>query len=109
MEKWGFGTIVCIKEYKTLKPDRSYSVKGMGDLEFNCDEEADGKKGHGYCVEDEYHGSFSGDKNWWKLPHSKRIKWYYFTEDEMDEYFITSEQNVEIYLRDSKIDRILNI
>lgn len=98
--------IVCIKEYKTLQPECHYKIKGCGDLEFNLDPEVDGKTGYGFCVEDEMYGSFSGRKDWWNLPHNQRIKWYYFTEEEMSEYFITQEEDFIARRRDIKLNSL---
>jgi hypothetical protein len=95
--------LVCIKEYKTLKVGSHYSIKGGGDLEWNADPEVNGKKGYGFCVEDGMYGSFSGKKDWWNLPHNEKIKWYYFTEQEMSEYFITEQEDYKSYLRNKKL------
>lgn len=96
-------SIVCIKEYKTLKPGSHYSIRGCGNLEFNADPEVDGKNGYGFCIEDGLYGSFSGRKDWWNLPHNERVKWYYFTEKEMSEYFITQEEYYKSYRRNEKL------
>jgi hypothetical protein len=95
--------IVCIKEYKTIKPGSHYSIKGCGPLQFNADPEADGKTGFGYCVEDDKYGSFSGREDWWHLPHNEMIKWYYFTESEMSDYFISERDHYKAYLRNEKL------
>jgi hypothetical protein len=100
--------LVCVKEYKTLKNGSHYAIKGCGPLEYNADKEVNGKTGYGFCVEDEYFGSFSGRKDWWNLPHNEKIKWYYFTEKEMSEYFITEQEDYKAYLRDEKIKQVLN-
>jgi hypothetical protein len=47
-------SVMCIKEYKTLKLGSHYNIKGRGDLQFNADPEADGKSGYGLCVEDDH-------------------------------------------------------
>jgi hypothetical protein len=99
-------SIVCIKEYKTLIPGSHYSIKGCGNLTFNADPEVEGRKGYGFCVEDDRYGSFSGTKDWWNLPHNKRIKWYYFTEKEMSEYFITQEEDYRAYRRNEKLNSL---
>jgi len=108
-ERWddAFSGVICVKEYKTLKVGSCYQIKGRGNLEFNADPEVGGKKGYGYCIEDD---RFNCDKvkEWWKLPPKDRIKWYYFTLGEMSEYFITERENYDIYIRDSKIKQILN-
>jgi hypothetical protein len=108
-EKFELGdTIKCIKGYKTLVVGSHYNIKGMGHLDTNCDDEAYGKSGFGFCVEDEYYGRYSGKKDWWNLPHNERIKWYYFTESEMSEYFISYEDEQKLEIRDRKIKQILN-
>jgi len=101
-------SVQCIKEYKTLKVGSHYNIRGRGDLRFNADLEADGKTGYGLCVEDD---RFASDKkNWWNLPYSERIKWYYFTYNEMDEYFITDSEAYKLHkqreLRDSKLNQL---
>lgn len=100
--------LVCVKEYKTLKVRSHYAIKGCGPLEYNADPEVNGKTGYGFCVEDDQCGYHSGRKDWWNLPHSEKIKWYYFTEKEMSEYFITEEEDYRAYQRDEKIKQVLN-
>ena len=80
-DRWDCMSVMCIKEYKTLKVGSHYNIKGRGDLQFNADPEADGKTGYGLCIEDDQIAY--GKKNWWNLPYSERIKWYYFTIDEI--------------------------
>jgi hypothetical protein len=99
-------SLVCIKEYKTIKPGSHYSIKGFGPLQFNADPEVDGKSGFGYCVEDDKFGSFSNKKDWWRLPHNERVKWYYFTESEMSEYFISEQEHYKAYLRNEKLNKL---
>ena len=93
--------LICIKEYETLKVGSHYSIKGGGDLTMNCDTD---KKGYGFCVEDDQYGYYSGRKDWWNLPYSERIKWYYFTEEEMSEYFISEQEHYKAYLRNQKLN-----
>jgi len=100
--------LVCVKEYKTLKNGSHYAIKGCGPLEYNADPEVNGKTGYGFCVEDDQYGYHSGRKDWWNLPHNEKIKWYYFTEKEMSEYFITEEEDYKAYRRDEKIKQVLN-
>lgn len=100
--------LVCVKEYKTLKVRSHYAIKGCGSLEYNADPEVNGKTGYGFCVEDDQYGYHSGRKDWWNMPHSEKIKWYYFTEKEMSEYFITEEEDYKAYLRDEKLKQVLN-
>ena len=97
--------VVCVKEHETLKIGSHYSIKGGGDLSMNA---ATDKKGYGFCVEDDFYGSYSGRKDWWNLPYAEKIKWYYFTESEMSEYFITEEEDYKAYRRDEKIKQVLN-
>jgi hypothetical protein len=77
-------------------------------LEYNADPEVNGKTGYGFCVEDDQYGYHSGRKDWWNLPYSEKIKWYYFTEKEMSEYFITEQEDYKTYQRDEKIKQVLN-
>ncbi len=95
--------LVCIKEYKTLKVGSHYPIKGSGDLEWNADPEVNGRKGYGFCVEDEQYGRFSGRKDWWNLPYNEKIKWYYFTEKEISEYFVTEWEDYKSHLRNEKL------
>ena len=90
--------VYCVKAYKTIVPGRSYQIKGRGNLEFNADPEVNGRKGYGLCIEDEW---INSDKpRWWNLPYKDRIKWYYFTLKEMEEYFITEDEYYKSYHRD---------
>ena len=93
--------VVCIKQYETLKPKSHYTIKGCGDLDWNM---ATDKKGYGFCIEDGFYGS--DRKDWWLLPTSERIKWYYFTLEEMNEYFITQSEDYKSYLRDQKLKEL---
>lgn len=103
-DRWEYVTrVVCIKEYETLKLKKHYDIKGRGNLQFNADPNVGGRTGHGFCVEDP------------RIPlmNTRRfgaIKpiWYYFTEKEMGEYFITEEEDIQIELRDRKINQILD-
>lgn len=97
--------VVCVKEHETLKVGSHYQIKGCGDLTMNAGTD---KRGYGFCVEDEQYGHFSGRKDWWNLPYAEKIKWYYFTESEMSEYFITEEQDYKSYQRDEKIKQVLS-
>jgi hypothetical protein len=100
--------VVCTKEYKTLKVGSHYAIKGCGPLEFNADTEVNGKTGYGFCVEDHQYGYYSGRKDWWNLPYSEKIKWYYFTEKEMSDFFISEQEDYKAYQRDEKINQLLN-
>lgn len=97
--------LICVKQFETLQVGSHYQIKGCGDLTMNTDTD---KKGYGFMVEDGMFGSFSGRKDWWNLPHNERIKWYYFTEKEMSEYFITEQEDYKAYLRDEKIKQVLS-
>jgi hypothetical protein len=105
MSKFEIGdTIVCIKEYETLKPGNYYSIKGAGNLYLNADTN---KNGFGYCVEDT-NVSSRIYKNTTRMYGQSYIH-YYFTEEEIKEYFISQDDNYKIYLRDIKINEIINI
>lgn len=99
IDRWDCLKVVCIKEYKTLHVGSHYQVKGRGNLEYNNDDEVNGRTGWGMCVEDD------GD---WNLPYKDRVKWYYFTLDELNEHFITDSEDWEIYRRDQKLNEILD-
>ena len=107
-DRWDCQRVVCIKEYKTLKIDSHYDIKGRGNLEWNADEEVGDKRGYGFCIEDGLYGSYSGKNDWWSLPYNQKVKWYYFTEKEMSEYFITEEEDYKAYQRNEKIKQVLN-
>ena len=93
--------VVCIKQFDTLRPGIHYTIKGCGDLSWNM---ATDKKGYGFCVEDD---KFAYDiPNWWSLPHEEKVKWYYFTLEEMNEYFITQAEDYKVYLRDNKLKEL---
>ncbi len=98
--------LVCIKEYKTFKVGSHYAIKGCGALEYNADPEVNGKKGYGFCIEDDQYGYHSGRKDWWNLPYNEKIKWYYFTEQEISEYFITESEDYKAHLRNEKLNQL---
>jgi hypothetical protein len=106
-DRWDCQRVFCVKEYKTLKVASYYDIRGRGNLECNADKEVGDKRGYGFCVEDGLYGLYSGKKDWWNLPYNQKIKWYYFTEEEMSEYFITEEEDYKVYLRDEKIKQVL--
>jgi len=93
--------VVCIKQFDTLRPGSHYTIKGCGDLSWNI---ATDKKGYGFCVEDD---KFAYDiPNWWILPNLEKIKFHYFTLEEMNEYFITQAEDYKVYLRDNKLKEL---
>jgi hypothetical protein len=115
MEKWLESmSVVCVKPYLNYRVGGIYRIKGRGNLEFNADSEVGKRKGWGVCVEDEWHGSYDefGEliKDWWKKPYKDRIKWYYLDLNELNSYFITDDENYELYkqkeLRDSKLNQL---
>ena len=108
IDRWDCQRVVCIKEYKTIKVGSHYSIKGRGDLSCNADPEVEERKGYGFCIEDDIYGSYSGRKDWRNLSHNERIKWYYFTEQEMSEYFITEDEDYKAYRRNEIIKQVLN-
>ena len=83
--------VVCIKEYETLKVGQNYRISGCGDLSWNS---SANKKGYGFMIESHL--------------YKQSIKCYYFTEKEMDEYFITEQEDYKAYLRDQKIKQVLS-
>lgn len=94
-------SVVCIKQYETLKLKSHYKIKGCGDLTWNA---ATDKEGYGFCVEDD---SFVYDKpNWWNLSYEEKVKFYYFTEQEMHEFFITQAEDYVVYTRDIKLKEL---
>lgn len=93
--------VVCIKQFDTLKPGSHYTIKGCGDLSWNMTTD---KKGYGFRIEDD---KFAYDiPNWWKLPYEERIKFHYFTLEEMNKYFITHAEDYKVYLRDNKLKEL---
>lgn len=88
--------IVCIKEYEKLKVGYHYVISGCGNLEFNSDPMARGKKGYGFSIKIEEYN--------YKNPY--KVIWYYFTKEEMYEYFITEGEDYKAYIRDRKIREI---
>lgn len=105
-DRWDCMSVMCIKEYKTLKVGSHYNIKGRGNLQFNADPEARGKTGYGLCIEDDRFASHK--KNWWNLPYSEKVKWYYFTHAEMRDYFISDDEAYELHKQREKRDSRLN-
>lgn len=105
--KFGLGdTIVCIKQYETMKENCHYRITGAGSRNFNYSKDmANDKFRYGFCVEDQY---FASDKpNWWYLPYNERVRNYCLTLEEMNQHFITQEEDYKAYLRDQKLKRLL--
>ena len=86
MDRFEIGNVECIKDYGLLKSGSHYRITGSGDLSMIRDSN---KTGYGYCVE---------------YIDVKNI--YYFTLNEMNEYFITEEESYKIYLRNVKLKSI---
>jgi len=105
-DRWDCMSVMCIKEYKTLKVGSHYNIRGRGDLTFNADPEAHGKSGYGLCVEDDRFASHK--KNWWNLPYSEKIKWYYFTHSEMGDYFISDDEAYKLHQQRERREGRLN-
>lgn len=104
IDKWEYVTkVVCIKEYKTLKLKRHYDIKGRGNLQFNVDPRVGGKTGPGFCIQDP-NIPLMNHRRFGAIPPID----YYFTSKEMDEYFITEDEDIQVELRDRKINQILD-
>ena len=105
-DRWDCQRVVCVKEYKTIKVGSHYDIKGRGNLDFNADPEVEGRKGYGFCIEDQYYAYVSGIKDSSRLPYREKIKYYFFTEQEMSEYFITEGEDYKAYLRNEKLNQL---
>lgn len=79
-------TILCIKDYETIKSGNHYRINGSGDLTMN----------------------FSTDKNGYGFSIVGGEKTYYFTESEMVDYFISYDLERKYKQRDQKINKILS-
>jgi len=108
IDRWDCSMVFCIKPYKTLKVGNGYSVMGSGDLEYNNADGVEGRTGYGLCVEDSNYAYNMGIIESWKLPHSEQIKHYYFTLDELNEYFISNHEELLIRERDERLNQILD-
>lgn len=91
-------TVLCIKDYETIKSGNHYRISGSGDLTMNF---SSNKNGYGFSVVDEAYGWLMGNG-----PFSGE-KTYYFTEDEMNDYFISRDLEWKYKQRDQKINKIL--
>lgn len=89
--------VVCIKPYDKLKVRDHYSISGCGNLECNMDKRVNGKTGYGYGIKHE---------EWNRSTGKTDVTYYYFTEKEMDEYFITEDEDYKSYMREQKINQI---
>jgi len=109
---WDCLDIVCIKQYDEFREGKNYKIRGRGNLEYINN--TDGKTGWGICVEDETYGIFNKDGSsnldWHNLKYSDRVKMYYLTLDELNEFFISGDENYQRYQlkmsRDSKITKL---
>ena len=90
--------VICIKLYPgyNLKLGSTYHIDGCGDLTYW--NQVRGKSGYGFSVKvyDDYVSGKTTD-----------YTNHCFTEDEMDEYFITQEEDYKAYQRDMKIKEII--
>lgn len=86
--------VVCTKVFEKLKVGYTYHINGCGEL-YNSG--CKNKSGLGFSIE---------YVEWnWNTLKTKTI--YFFTESEMDEYFITKEEDYKIRIREQKINDLL--
>lgn len=108
IERWDGMAVVCTVPFEGLQVGYTYRVNGSGRLDNNAATE---KKGWGVCLEDEWVGLIDEDGKfikggWEKMrnkPYSERVRWVYVTLDELEEHFITDQENYEIHVRDEKL------
>lgn len=100
--------VVCIKEYPNLRVGAAYEIDGCGELPM-----ASQKNGYGFSIK-VYQAAFQGQicmgkSILIKMPRDPN-DWtsYYFTPEEMEEYFITDIEDYVIYTRDRKINEIID-
>jgi hypothetical protein len=92
--------VLCIKPYEKLKLGSHYEINGCGDLENNMDSKGGNKKGYGFSVKyQEY--------DWKKVTNSHQFLFYYFTYEEMSEYFTSEYEDYKAYIRNQKIESII--
>lgn len=88
----------CYKKYKNLKLCGCYRIMGQGDLSMRSDTD---KSGYGYCIKLEYYSSiFAGG--------SLKEEHYYFTEEEMSKYFVSSYTELKAALKSEKRNEKIN-
>jgi hypothetical protein len=93
MSDWEIGHYIwCYKEHLSLLPYRNYRIVGSGDLSMNADPNVGGKTGYGYYVE---------------ITEKNNREFIYFTEYEMDKYFVKNYNDIKSVIRDNKINKIL--
>jgi len=90
--------VVCIKSYEKLKVGSHYPINGCGTLEYNMDRRRGNKTGYGFSIKYE-------DYDW--KTKVKDSETYYFTYDEMSEYFITENEDYKAHQREQKIEQII--
>ena len=97
MSDWEIGDYIwCCKEYLNLLPYKNYKIVGSGDLSMNADPNVGDKKGYGYCVEREF-----------LLRAKASREFIYFTEYEMNKYFVKNYNDIKSVIRDNKIEKII--
>jgi hypothetical protein len=93
MSDWGIGDCIwCYKEYLSLVPCRKYIIVGSVDLSIKADPNVGVKTGYGYYVE---------------ITEKNNREFIYFTEYEMDKYFVKNYTDIKSVIRDNKINEIL--
>lgn len=92
--------VICIKEYDNIKVGSRCHIDGFGNLEFNYDPKVGGRKGVGFGIT--YYE--------YDIKQKKSIEYrYYFTEKEMNEYFITEQENYDLYMKSVERDKKISI
>jgi hypothetical protein len=112
MSKYELGDRVqCVKDFEKLKVANTYSINRCVDLTMNA---GTNLSGFGYCIE---HYEITSipmqvfmpvDSSSPYASYLDKIEWYYFTEEMMDEYFISEEESYKAWLRNDKIKQIIN-
>jgi len=85
--------VVCIKPHLVFKYGHTYHINGFGDMRM-----VSGEYAIGYGIDISEYDYKTKKTNY---------ETYYFSLSEMEEYFITSEEDFKKMVRDRKIDEIL--
>lgn len=98
-DRYDLGTmVVCIKPYGKLSEGSHYQIDGCGSLDLNMDPRRGSKSGFGFSVKYESY-DFKA--------RAMEEENYYFTVEEMPEYFITEEEDYVAHRRQQRIGEIV--
>jgi hypothetical protein len=96
--------LMSTKKIGDVEPYSQFKIVGMGDLAM----QTRNKTGYGCCVEHESFKMMPGNRNYWSGTPHVEVKQFHFTEEELQTHFILYDEYYKNYIRDEKLNTLLN-